>query len=103
MEQERRRSPRFPFIASAEVHSQDNGSRLAARISDISAAGCYVDTVNPLPSGTAVQVKIFNDTQSFEATATVVYSHTHLGMGLRFGDIPLHSQNVLRHWLPAAV
>jgi len=48
-------------------------------------------------------VKIFNDTQSFEATATVVYSHTHLGMGLRFGDIPLHSQNVLRHWLPAAV
>jgi len=103
MEQERRRSPRFPFIASAEVHSPDNGSRLAARISDISATGCYVDTVNPLPSGTAVSVKIFNEAQSFEAAATVVYSHTHLGMGLHFGEIPLNSQSVLRNWLPAAV
>ncbi len=66
MEQERRRSSRFPFIASAEVRSENNSSRLAARVSDISAAGCYVDTINPLPHGTLVRVKIFNETQSFE-------------------------------------
>ena len=76
MEQERRRSPRFPFIASAEVLEENNGSRLSARISDISAKGCYVDTINPLPGGTAVRVKIFNETQSFEAPATVAYSLT---------------------------
>jgi hypothetical protein len=103
MDQDRRRSPRFPFIASAEVLSENNGSRLDARISDISATGCYVDTINPLPDGTAVRLKIFNESQSFEAAATVVYAHTHLGMGLRFGEVPSNSMGVLRGWLPAAV
>ena len=100
MEQERRRFPRFPFIASAEVHEENSGSRLSARISDISATGCYVDTINPLPGGTPVRVKIFNDAQSFEASATVAYSLTHLGMGLSFGEVPPSSRDVLREWLP---
>lgn len=100
MEQERRRSPRFPFIASAEVHEENNGSRLSAQTSDISATGCYVDTMNPLPGGTAVRVKVFNETQSFEAAATVAYSVAHLGMGLSFGEVPPSSRDVLRTWLP---
>jgi PilZ domain-containing protein len=103
MEQERRRSPRFPFIASAEVRAENNSSRLAARVSDISAAGCYIDTINPLPHGTLVRVKIFNETQSFEAAATVAYSLAHLGMGLSFSEVPPNSMSVLREWLPAAV
>jgi hypothetical protein len=103
MEQERRRSPRFPFIAAAEVHEESNGSQLSARVSDISATGCYVDTINPLPGGTAVRVKIFNEAQSFEASATVAYSLTHLGMGLSFGEVPPNSRDILRVWLPAAV
>lgn len=103
MEQERRRSPRFPFIASAQVHADGPGSQLAARISDISASGCYVDTINPLPDGTPVRVKIFNEAKSFEAGATVVYSHTHLGMGLRFHEIPPNSLNALQDWLPTTV
>ena len=102
MEQERRRSPRFPFIASAEVHEENNGSQLPARISDISATGCYVDTINPLPGGTAVRVRIFNETQSFVALATVAYSVVHLGMGLSFNEMPPGSRDVLQTWLPAA-
>jgi PilZ domain len=74
MDQERRRSPRFPLIAAAEVHEERNGTQLSARISDISATGCYVDTINPLSGGTAVRVKIFNEAQSFEASAIVAYS-----------------------------
>jgi hypothetical protein len=62
MDQERRRAPRFPFIASAEVLSESAGTRLAARISDISATGCYVDTINPLVGGTPVRVKILTET-----------------------------------------
>src|SRR5215469_17139879 len=103
MEQERRRSPRFPFIASAEIHEENNGSQLSARVSDISATGCYVDTINPLPGGTVVRVKIFNETQSFEAAATVAYSVLHLGMGLCFREVPPSSRDVLREWLPAVV
>lgn len=103
MEQERRRYPRFPLIAAAEVREENNGSRLSARVSDISAAGCYVDTINPLPCGTLVRVKIFNETQSFEASATVAYSVAHLGMGLSFGEVVPSSREVLQAWLPAVV
>ena len=103
MEQERRRSRRFPFIASAEVLEENNSSQLSARVSDISATGCYVDTINPLPGGTLVRVKIFNETQAFEAPATVAYSVVHLGMGLSFGEVPPNSRDILKTWLLAAV
>jgi hypothetical protein len=101
MDQERRRELRISFIASAEVVSEAVGSRLQARISDICASGCYVDTINPLPGGTSVQVRIFNNSQQFAAQATVVYSHAHLGMGLAFREIRSNSQDVLQNWLQA--
>lgn len=99
MEQDRRRSPRFTFIADAEVRDQNGDSQLSARISDISATGCYVDTINPLPDGTAVRVRIFNEEQSFEAAATVAYSLMNLGMGLSFGEVTPSSRDVLQQWL----
>jgi hypothetical protein len=97
-----RREPRFPFIASAELLEENSGSRMSTRISDLSFGGCYVDTVNPLPDGTSVQLKIFTATLSFEAPATVVYSHTHLGMGMKFGEVQPRFEEVLRLWLPEA-
>jgi hypothetical protein len=103
MEQERRRAPRFPFIASAEVLAENTGSRISTRISDLSISGCYVDTINPLPDGTLVQVRIITETHTFEAPATVVFSHTHLGMGLAFREVQANSQDVLQSWLPASV
>jgi PilZ domain len=74
---------------------------MKARISDLSVSGCYVDTINPLPGGTPVQVEILAETHVFEAPATVVYSHAHLGMGLIFREVLPSSQNVLQNWLPA--
>ena len=103
MDLEKRRAPRYPFIASAEVRTENTGARLAARISDISSTGCYVDTINPLAGGTSVRLKIHTETQVFEAPATVVYAHTHLGMGLKFGELPANSWTVLQTWLPAPV
>jgi hypothetical protein len=102
MDQERRRAPRFPFIANAEVLAESAGTRLSARISDISATGCYVDTINPLVDGTAVRLKILTESHTFEAPATVVYSVAHLGMGLRFGEVQQNALDILQNWLPAA-
>jgi hypothetical protein len=102
MDQERRRAPRFPFIASAEVFEEDAGTKLAACISDISSTGCYVDTINPLVCGTAVRLKILTESHVFEAPATVVYSVAHLGMGLKFGEVQPNSLDVLQNWMPLA-
>ena len=99
MDQEKRREPRHAFIASAELFEEHSGSRMSTRISDLSRGGCYVDTINPLPDGTVVQLKIFTETHSFEAPATVVYSHAHLGMGMKFREVRPQSEEVLRLWL----
>jgi hypothetical protein len=102
MDETPRREPRYAFIASAELLEEDSGARMNSRISDLSLNGCYVDTVNPLPDGTLVHLRIFTETHSFEAPATVVYSHAFLGMGMKFREVPPQSGEVLRLWLPEA-
>jgi hypothetical protein len=102
MDPKQRREPRYPFIALAEVLEENSGLRMTTRISDLSLSGRYVDTLNPLPDGSTVQLKIFTETHSFEAPATVVYSHAHLGMGMKFGEVNVKFEEVLKLWLPEA-
>ena len=100
---EKRSCPRFPFSPAVEALDLQADTRIMGRLSDISRNGCYVDTINPLPHGTLVKVKIFTETNHFEAPATVVYAHTHLGMGLIFRELPPDSQTILQNWLPSEV
>ena len=101
MRKEQRRTPRYTFIASAELIEQKTEVRIATRISELSLHGCYVDTLNPLPKGTSVYVKIFTEEYFFETPAIVVYCHAHLGMGLAFHDVKPHFVNVLQNWVMA--
>ncbi len=75
---------------------------MSSRISDLSFNGCYIDTVNPLPDGTLVRLRIFTETHAFEAPATVVHSQAFLGMGMKFREVQPESAQVLRLWLPEA-
>ncbi len=102
MEQIQRCEPRYPFIADAELLEESSGARMSSRISDLSLNGCYVDTVNPLPDGALVHLKIFTETHAFEAPATVVHSQAFLGMGVKFREVQPESAQVLRLWLPEA-
>jgi hypothetical protein len=101
-QEERRRMPRVPFVASAELLEVDTGTRMNAQVSELSLHGCYVDTLNPLPKGTSVYVKIFTEEYFFETPAIVVYCHPHLGMGLAFHDVKPHFVNVLQNWVMAS-
>ena len=98
-EVDRRRTPRYPFVATAEIVEKLSGTPIHARVSDLSLYGCYVDMSNPLPSGTQVFVKIFTDTDFFEADASVLYSQANLGMGLGFRDVKPHFLPTLQRWL----
>jgi hypothetical protein len=99
METDLRRSPRIPFIAAAEIVDVDTEVRLAAQTCDLSEHGCYMDMVNPLPLGTAVKIQIQHGERTFAATAGVVYSVPHLGMGLVFRDIDADKEVTLEKWL----
>jgi hypothetical protein len=99
MGQENRRSPRFPFIAVAEITHTDSGEQLDSRVAELSLNGCYVDMLNTLPIGSEIALKIFAESECFEATAKVVYAHSNLGMGLAFQEVSLKSASLLRQWL----
>jgi PilZ domain len=99
---EKRRSPRFPFVAEAEITEKGSSEKLVTRVSELSVNGCYIDEQNPFPSGTIVKLKIVSESEVFDATAKVLYAHRNLGMGLVFQDVSLRSGAVLREWLLAA-
>jgi hypothetical protein len=103
MEQERRRSPRYPFAASVEMRQGTSEDKITASVSELSMNGCYVQTIYPYPVGTALSVKVFTPTEFFEGQATVIYSQADHGMGLMFKETKPYYLMVLRKWLLAAM
>jgi len=92
-----RKSPRFPFIASAQVTETRTEARLQARLSDISREGCYLDMLNPLPMGTRLKINVTHHDQQLDAVGRVVHSELNVGMGVQFEEIGQSS--VMDAWL----
>ena len=100
--QERRRTPRYAFIASAELIEEKADVRIASRVSELGLHGCYLDMMNPFPQGTMVLVKITSGDMFFEARAKIAYSQPNMGAGVGFVQISPKSQAVLERWLDGA-
>ena len=69
--QDKRRALRrtiFDTVQYTEVQSESTGK---ARISDLSLTGCYIDTVNPLPVGTNIRLRLKLRGTSIEVPAAV--------------------------------
>ena len=99
---EKRRGPRYPFIASAELIEVRADVRIASRVSELSMNGCYLDMMNPFPTGTLVLVKISAGEAFFEARSKIVYSQMNMGAGVGFLEVKPDSQAVLERWLDEA-
>jgi len=103
MEQERRRSPRYPFAGSIEMRESASEDKRTARVKELSLNGCYVDIESPYPIGSSLAIKLFTETEFFEAQASVIYSQPDQGMGLMFRETKPYYLMVLRKWLLAAM
>lgn len=99
---ERRAAPRYPLILSAEVLDIASGARLAARTADVSRTGCYIDTLNPLPPGSKIHVRLQHETESFDTDARVIYISPGLGMGVAFTSNAPGQRAILDRWLAVA-
>ena len=99
---ERRRGPRYPFIASAELIEQKADVRIASRVSELSMNGCYLDMMNPFPQGTLVLVKISAGEDFFQSKGKIVYSQMNMGAGVGFLEIDNASKTVLERWMDDA-
>src|SRR5260221_14768516 len=103
MEQERRRSPRYPFVGSIEMREGTSEDKRTARVRELSLNGCYVDIEVPYPMGTSLAIKLYTETEFFEAQASVIYCQPDLGMGLMFRETKPYYLMVLRKWLLASM
>lgn len=90
-----RTTPRFAFIADAEIV----GVKDHARVSELSARGCYIDSINPLPKDTKVRLRIRYGCSTCEFPGTVIYTHAGFGMGVVFNELNSGQRSTLDVWL----
>jgi PilZ domain-containing protein len=102
MSQERRRSPRYPFFAAAELVEDASQVRLTTHLSELSMNGCYLDIMNPFPAGSSVRITISDGPASIQCQAKVVYSQPNMGMGLAFANVDEKCVKVLEAWMEKA-
>jgi hypothetical protein len=100
---DRRQTPRYPLVMIAEVTVVSTGVQLTTRTSDVSRTGCYLDTLNPVPKGQRIRLRLIQKGQSFEADAIVMYVSNGLGMGVRFQEgLSPRQLAILERWIEEA-
>lgn len=81
---------------------ESSGTKVTARTSDVSRTGCYLDTLNPVPAGTTLRLRLTHDGENFETSVRVVYQVPGMGMGVAFVNVPPQQQAILDRWLASA-
>lgn len=99
---EGRRTLRYPFTATAQVIEERSKAYLTVRVTELSLHGCYFETLDPLPVGAPILVKIVAGLEFFEAQGIVRYSQPHRGMGVAFEVVHPYFLKVLQGWLKEA-
>ena len=99
MKPERPRARRYPFVASIELTELQSETQTREQTSELSLFGCHVHTEKPLPTGTAVWLKISYQGASFEAFGRVANVQPNTGIGIVFTKIEEREQLVLEKWI----
>jgi hypothetical protein len=98
-EVDRRKTPRYAFIATAELLEPATDVRIASRVSELSLHGCYLDMMNPFPVETLTLVKIWAGDAVFQSKSRVLYATPNMGAGILFMDPEPQFLEVLQGWL----
>ena len=102
MEQDRRRSRRYFFAATAEVIRDKSDVSVAAKVGELSLHGCYLEMENPFPLSTHITIKISAANAIFQSKGRIIYLHPGIGAGVTFLDVAPQAKAVLQRWLDAA-
>ncbi len=96
---DRRQKKRHAFSATTEVTELATGARSSSRAADLSQKGCYLDSLNPLPIGAKIQVRILWGGTEMTYTGIVRDSHPGLGMGVAFTDLDEGRKALIEKWI----
>ena len=76
---ERRGAAQYSPVPAAEVIELPRASKLSARPADISRTGCYIDTLNPIPEGSRIRLRLTHHDRALEILGRVRYFGYGLG------------------------
>lgn len=96
---EKRSARRIPFPCEVECPGAGDHPRL----SDLSATGAFIDSLNGVPEGSRVNLKFSLPTGVLVSVdAEVVHSMPHFGMGVRFLDLADEQRRAIEQVVAAA-
>ncbi len=81
---DRRRGPRHACSLGAEVSRAGSTVQQRCMVSDVSIGGCYVQTSEPLPVGTSIEIVLRTQEIKVRVFGKVQSVHRGLGMGVHF-------------------
>ena len=85
MSEDKRTSPRVYNVVEVECHTIDETPTLvAARMSDVSATGAFLDSMSGLQAGTKLALRFKAGEQEIRVAAEVMHMMPSFGMGVRF-------------------
>jgi len=85
MSEDKRTSPRVFNVVEVECHTIDEtATPIAARMSDISTTGAFLDSMAGLRPGTRLALGFRVGAQQVRVAAEVMHAMPQFGMGVRF-------------------
>ena len=84
---ERRKFVRQPCRIEAQVHHEGDPAWLNATVTDISASGCFLETLSPLPVGSIIDLAIQPGDSMLRLQGRVQTSFVEMGMGVAFAKM----------------
>ena len=100
---EKRADQRYSFFADAEITMHD-GTSVRTQIAELSARGCYMGALVPVPIGTRFSLRISHALRTCKVHGKVVYLHSGSGLGI-FGmgvfieTMAADERSVMDSWL----
>jgi len=96
----KRRFVRHRVSFPIKIGFEDNRrTHLQTNATDISGRGCYVDTLQPLPLGTKVNVTFWMDSEKIHTYGVVRASDPNVGMGIEFTELENQVQEKLQQYI----
>lgn len=97
----RRRFHRHKISLPLELRDERVNAPLRINATDVSANGCYVESMMPLPLGTVLRVEFWLDSEHVKITAVVRTCDPGVGNGIEFTGMPTDTKERMQAFLEA--
>jgi len=84
----RRRWPRHRISFPIELRDERVNTPIRVNATDVSGNGCYVETILPIPIGTALKIEFWMNSEKISTGAIVRTCDPGVGMGIEFIGLP---------------